>query len=596
LIISRYLIPFAVSALAVYLLTPRGFEPGGETWGAWAAARNLSNLEGFPVFSRNLLYVTYLTLFNWSQFPNSFILEYWITHLFVLISIYTLLITKIDSVKSLIMVVALAPLLAVVEGGGTLAAIGFFSLYLRIYTMCDNRSWPVLPASLFAAALCHSVYLPFVILHLLASVFRSYIDNSKFIYIDFSINFIKEKLSLIAIICIAFAAILFQSDRAENNHMLMDPRFAPIPLSSALNIAFFQIKTWDIVERTNDPSLLYLKDWFFEVPRIFGNSKTIIDLILSDTNLFFEIIFKDLSSTLLIPLYLFSFYSAFSNPTIPAYLVSMIIFLILVVGAYKAYRTQGLILLILLVFGCGTVILAFLMTWFSFRYLVTLLPIFLVLYIHYLGEKNTDNASILSATLENKLIKNGIFLVGCSLLLSSAPFASSHYQQITDECTEPSTTSIVVRATNITCKKLKRIKFQINAVIDKSFFLKNDVGVSMFTAFPELSLLIDENTRILSLEHTFFSSFTKVQTGNSYQVASLPPFEDSTQYTANLLNKIDIFFVSDHWVSGEPSVSTQSYLRYILHVLPYLNAKNLEFQVIQIPRYGKAYIRRKQSM
>lgn len=115
----------------------------------------------------------------------------------------------------------------------------------------------------------------------------------------------------------------------------------------------------------------------------------------------------------------------------------------------------------------------------------------------------------------------------------------------------------------------------------------------MSSAFPVLSKLIDRTTRILSLENHFFAGFTDVAIDNNRQIWSLPPYEDKTEHTGSLLSEIDVIFVSDDWTTDAASISTQSYLRYKLHILPYLNARKSEFSVVQVPSYGNAYVRKK---
>src|SRR3989304_2241166 len=107
---SEYLILAIILTAFIYFLTPRGWEPGGESWSTWAAARTLADTGGFPVFSRNVLYVTYLTLFLKLPFPASLILEYWVAHLFALVAVYALVRASLSRVQSLILILVLTPL------------------------------------------------------------------------------------------------------------------------------------------------------------------------------------------------------------------------------------------------------------------------------------------------------------------------------------------------------------------------------------------------------------------------------------------------------------------------------------------------------
>ncbi len=587
---SEYLIPIIILVAAIYLLTPRGFEPGGESWSVWAAARILADTGGFPVFSRNPLYVAYLTFFLKLPFPASLILEYGITHLFVLLAVYALVRASLSKTQSLILTIVLAPFLGIVEGGGTVAAIGFLSLYFRNYAATKPATWPFLPTTLLAAALCHSVYWPFVALHLLFSGFFILRGKAHFTRVAVNYGRLRDKVPLLLLVGFAMAVFLFQSARVDNNHMLMDPRFAPIPLTSAINIGFFQIKTWELVEKSYDPSILYLKDWYFETPKFFGDSKTILEVLRNDPELFFNIVSKDISATVLIPLYLYSFYSVFPYTNIAMISLSILLSLMLLLGMLKIYRAHGVAPLFVLSVGSCSAVAAFLLTWFSSRYLVTLLPIFLLAYSHYLGD--IEGAKKISI-IESRWLKSGLFILGCSLVFSGAPFSTANYERIADECSDAGNATVFSKVYQAACKRWKRLQYQIGAVANNKGFLNTESGVSMSAAYPVLSKLIDKTTRILSAENTFFAGFTDVEIDNNRQVMSLPPYDDKTEYTGSLLSEIDVIFVSDNWTANAASASTQSHLRYKLHILPYLNTRKSEFSVVQVPSYGNAYVRKK---
>ena len=370
---------------------------------------------------------------------------------------------------------------------------------------------------------------------------------------------------------------------------LMDPRFAPIPLSSAINIGFFQIKTWELVEKAYDPSILFLKDWYLETPNFFGNSKTILEVLGNDPGLFFSIVFRDIGATVLIPLYLYSFLPVFSHTNIAIMSVSILLLLMLLIGMFKIYRAHGAAPLFILSVGCGSTIAAFLLTWFGSRYVVTLLPIFLLAYSHYLGD--SERAAKISI-YERRSFKSGLFILGCALLFSNEPFNANN-ERIADECTGAGNGSVFSKVYRGACTRWKRMQYQIGGAVDNNRFLNRERSVSMSSAFPVLSKLIDRTTRILSLENHFFAGFTDVGIDNNRQIWSLPPYDDKTEYTGNLLNEIDVMFVSDDWTTAAPSVSTQAYLRYKLHIVPYLNARKSEFSVVRVPSYGDAYVRKK---
>jgi hypothetical protein len=577
-----------ILVVAFFLLTPRGFEPGGESFKAWAAARLLAETGDFTVFSRNPLYVAYLTLFLKLPFPASLILAFSITHLFAIIAIYALLRTSLSRAKSLILSMALAPAFGIIEGGGTVAAVGFFSLYLRSFSPVNRSAWPFLSATLLSAALCHPAYVPFLALHFLVSCFLVLREKLQGRPGNVNYGCFQDKAASLLLVGFAVAVFLFQSGRVDNNNMLMDPMFAPIPLSSSINTAFFQIKTWGLVVKNYAPSVLHLKDWYYETPKFFGDSKTIMEVASNDPKLFLNLFFKDIGAVPMLPL---GFYSSYFFPakTVTG-LVSMLVLTMLLMGVIKLYRVHGIAPLFILFIGGGGVIVALLLTHFSLRYQVILLPIFLLTYSLYLG----DTARVSKNSIyESPRVKNSIFVMGCLLVFSAAPFWF-HNERSAEECVVAGNLSFFSKVSRLGCRQWKGMQNQIIDIVNNNHFLdRRNSGVSVSTAYPVLSRLIDKRTRILSLEDIFFGAFTDVGIDNNRQIVSLPPYEDKSEYTNNFLNKIDIIFISESLTVEAASVSTQTHLRYRLHILPYLNARKSEFSVVEVPSYGNAYVRKK---
>ena len=125
---SEFIIVTAILVLAIYVLTPRLWETGGESWKAWLAARILRETGGFPVFSLGPAYIVYLQLFNFFDYPLSIRIEYFLTHLFTSFSLYLFLKNFVSRKYALLLVCAWIPLMAIVEGGYAVIGIGFLSL------------------------------------------------------------------------------------------------------------------------------------------------------------------------------------------------------------------------------------------------------------------------------------------------------------------------------------------------------------------------------------------------------------------------------------------------------------------------------------
>jgi len=134
--------------------------------------------------------------------------------------------------------------------------------------------------------------------------------------------------------------------------------------------------------------------------------------------------------------------------------------------------------------------------------------------------------------------------VGCALAFIGIPSYAS-IEQIKYECVVAGDKSIPGFLSRNVCRTWKKFLFQVHYSVDDEEIIRGDPeAITMLGAYPTLSRLINDQTRILSLENTFFRSFTDVRMDDNYQIWSLPPYEDQSENSCILLNKIDIFLVS----------------------------------------------------
>ena len=117
--------------IAFYILIPRNFETGGESWKAWAAAKYLRETGEWQIFSKGPLYLIYLQIFNFFDYPYSIRIEYTITNLFSIIAVFSLLAKYLVKMYALILTVAWIHLITITEGGAVPAGIGFLALYIK---------------------------------------------------------------------------------------------------------------------------------------------------------------------------------------------------------------------------------------------------------------------------------------------------------------------------------------------------------------------------------------------------------------------------------------------------------------------------------
>ena len=101
---------------------------------------------------------------------------------------------------------------------------------------------------------------------------------------------------------------------------------------------------------------------------------------------------------------------------------------------------------------------------------------------------------------------------------------------------------------------------------------------------------LDETTRVLAWEAPWLKAFSEVGLDNVFHVLYLPPFKDASGGTEAFLAGLDVIWVSDHFARKVPSVATQIYLRYALHVAPFLNKALLNgWYVETVEGFGKIY-------
>ena len=123
-------------------------------------------------------------------------------------------------------------------------------------------------------------------------------------------------------------------------------------------------------------------------------------------------------------------------------------------------------------------------------------------------------------------------------------------------------------------------------------FLLSAKPFSMAAVHEELLRSVNKQTRVLASEAQWIRSFANVNLDNVYHPLTLPPFKDSSGETMKLLENLDQIWVSHRFSKKQSSVATQEYLRYHLHVKPYLEkALTRGWTVQDVEGFGKIYRR-----
>jgi hypothetical protein len=140
------------------------------------------------------------------------------------------------------------------------------------------------------------------------------------------------------------------------------------------------------------------------------------------------------------------------------------------------------------------------------------------------------------------------------------------------------------------------VSAQFNAVFQGKPFLygnQQQNTYSMINVYPQLLASVNQQTRVLAMEHQWLLAFADVDLEKVFQMHSLPPFEDHSGQVEQLLETMDVIWVSDSFIATDhqPAI-VQQHLRYTYHVKPFLKKKMKQGWIVEkIPNFGKIYHR-----
>ena len=645
---SELLVAIIILLLATYVLTPRCWEPGGESWKQWAAARILRETGGFPVFSLGPLYTSYLQIFQLFDYPVSIQLEYLLTHLFAYTAIFLMLRSILPSTFALLLTCAWIPMIAVLEPGGMVAGVGFVALYFRCIRSgmefqkeipttenrpsviakrfsCSMFNKGYLPVSLLAAALCHSAFVAFLIGNIIG-VFTERRLRRQPIFTFFRSIRQTQIFPLMAkggLLILVVLTILFSSHRWDHNHMLTDWTYIPFPSGNPLTLGFFQLGNWKYIMRTVPESLWIHQDWYFTHEKAFGGAATILQALLRKPDTVIKNVLENMTSLAQLP----RFFTAgnLRGPLAAAFWVLLPIGFLGMVQRFKSDRLRPFIFSI----SVGTIMMvgALLLTSLNNRYMMALLPVALLIIAHIgpglwcfvkLSKKRALSLVLSSLLIFAGIILNewtvaalfhrdlsfssrleiwslDILLIGIGIIFITSIYRPAFLAKIKyQDCLYLGAIAAVMSAVLVffTAAYPKGKARQLEAVLSNQAFLSGTEPLSMAIACPELLSSLSRKISVLTLEDTWIKGFTKVDLDKIYLVRSLPPFPDSSGKTEKLLSNLDMIWVSSSWSKEAPSVSSANFWRYRLHVAPFLEkalARGWTAQEVQ--GYGKIYRR-----
>jgi hypothetical protein len=642
--------------LSAYLLAPRFWEPGGESLKNWVSARIFRETGGFPIFHHAPLYNIYLQLFSFFDYPLSVQIEHFVTHLFTYSSIFLLLRRFLPTAPALILICAWIPTLWTIEGGARVAGIGFLALYFWINRKSVfNKGY--FPALLGAAVLLDAAYIPFLLGHAVGTIIERRSNKESIITASYSLRQgeIVPMILKAALLMLVILTISFQSNRLDNNVHAINYPWAPFPQKEILTVGCLAYGNWTYVMQ-NIPEFEWIyQDWYFTHKNVFGGASNVLQAMLSNPAIIFRNIISNIPLAVLTPL---NFAVGFRFPhNFTGMVLLFFSWVLLPISFYRVfqyYKANNLIAHVYsMTFGTTAVIAALFLTYFNQRYVMVLLPVGLLMTAHigtnlqffmrfsWRLESNQFNITsnntssilrriniasgiflILLGTLTNKwvigilFLKNGVtssqssgvpiwflglFLIGAGILLTIRPNTFStilsqikgwHYSNTQTWFTN----AIMILMAGCTLF-YSTPGYGKNVTLDALF--KNPFLLSgkMADAHHQLLASVNRATKILALEEPWIRSFADVDLDRVFHALYLPPFEDTSGETEKFLESLDVIWVSHNWSRQEPSLATQCYLRYKLHVKPFLEkALKTGWTVQEVEGFGKIYRRPSQGI
>lgn len=530
--------------LFLLLLTPSGFGEivTAETWKSWSASRILL-LEGkFVQNSLGPLYYASLILLSPFNYKYSILIEYFVTHIFFFLCIYFIFKKYNQSRLGILFSLLIVSYIAFIQSPKYVLAPGFLILHYANHDKHYFNRW--FPPFLLTSLLCNWGYIVFYIGHIIGKIFYHYKNKIFFIC--------KPNILSIILCFVLICPFLFKADKFYNNHYVdfYNPEYAPISLDSPLKIGFFQIGNFKFSKNKYTDDNLYKADWFLTHKHYYGECKTLICVLKNKPKIIIEEILNDpgynlrVLSSLIFNKEMLVIKKIFF---IPFFLIFILIIILGLINIYQNNKTNyALIFSILL--GSFGYLLALSLTTFSYRYSFPLFPILILLLLN-------SQFDILNFKKKYPNVNLILLLVIITQITFNIKDFSENYNN----------------------KEFYRIN-KIN---------NTENVTNYFKSAEQVFDIINNKQKILTTDSNWLSGFSKVNPKNIYSLFALPPINNSK--TEAFLSSLDVILLNYNTETPEPSIGTQSYLRYKLHLKEYLVKNKNKWQKEQIKNYGYIY-------
>jgi hypothetical protein len=545
------------------------WEFGGESWGYWYFARELSDGNGFIVVDRGPLYTIYLNAFRWIGYPESVSVEYIVTTTITLFAIL-LFIHKYIGIKAALFASLLWVFyLQVAEPPVQKLALAcsLFSMYIR----CNSTTR--LKYSLSYTLLILSFYfrVTYIAMLFVFIIYDSAIYLTKHSIKDYFTNIIPRftDLTLIVSVMLFFVFLGFQSDNPWNNVM-----FAPIGDFFGGAKSFLQILSLNS---------------FYEIIQNFS------DIFYFTTNLLIVPMPTNLAFLFIVPFaaIVYAAINSTNNNDIKIFVISSVILVCLpVLNVPNSRHMTPFIPVLLLasVYLKNKVIIygnennKDKISLHGIIMCLVILAVFSILLIIRLSMWPTGNRTLEYTLLYYSIILSILlFFVILKFLPNSINLSLNHrsFKNLWIYI-------ILIILSHGIINYYKLSQHLYNDLIKRDIKILENDDYSMKASYYDLNSLFKNCNGVMGVEGLFFGAFMNIPINNLYGVSEIPTtgtLGNSTYQGLNI-NRINCLFISNNLYSS-PNY-TKIYENYIQLYAEKLINKGAD--VYEIPKYGKAVI------
>ena len=537
------------------------WEMSGETWGYWYFAKVFKISNEFIIFDRSPIYILYLNLFNWLQYPYSIYLEYLFTTSICISAIYLFSKKFLNTFSALFAACLCIPFIQIAEPPVQKLALAcsIFALLLR-FNKVDRNIIMSSYALLLLSYCFRQTYSLLILTFLIYDLYYFYNQRKKYIFQNF-IPKLNSDMPLIIVIALLIYFISNQSSSQWNNVWFTDTTWFPTNGKTMKDGGGIQNLNMFYILKTYGTHAGY--DFYLTNKIAFNNADTFINAIFANPIIFFEMILHNIK--IFIPTLLVHLFNPGINIWIIKVLYKIIIFTSIFYGAFK-FSLQKKISNFFI--GSIILLLVLLIAEPKERYLIPAIPIFIMAscYYSHLIIKYFEKLSF--SFLDIKLINIRYILFNLSfvILYSLLSFSNFYKWEI------------------ITQNLFDKIN-------NNDLILLTNKEMSMNKSLKSLKKISSNCKSIMSLESLFLASFLN---NNSihYSVYEIPPFGNliNTNYNGLQIGRVDCVFISKSLEFGVGK-GTSVQLRYKNYIKPFINVmlKNGALKH-KIPNYGVAYI------